>query len=150
MWIDERGSEVLVLAECRHLLALGAKRGLVARLGIPQDGAPLVLPVDYRVDGLDPVILIGNGLFAEVSAAGLVALEVDGIEEGQPWSVLVRGEAAEEDDEWVGRHPMSPRVAEPGHHAVRIRADVVTGRRLPPDASRPNGSPTVRISDPVA
>ena len=61
--------EVLVLAECDPCSPWGALHGLVARLGVPQVGAPLVLPVDYRVDGLDPVVLIGGGLFAEVSAA---------------------------------------------------------------------------------
>lgn len=130
MWIDERGSEILALAECRHLIALGAKQGLLGHLGVPQEGAPLVLPINYEVHGLDPVIRIGTGLFAEVSTARLVALEVEGEDAGRPWSVLVRGEAVEETAEWIGAHPMTPRVAEPGHHIVRIRADVVTGRRL--------------------
>jgi uncharacterized protein len=130
MWIDERGSEVLVLAECRHLLALGAKLGLLAHLGVGQQGAPLVLPVNYEVHGLDPVMRIGTGLFAEVSSARLVALEVDGTDAGRRWSVLVRGEAVEETAEWISAHPMHPLVAEPGHHIVRVRADVVTGRRL--------------------
>jgi Pyridoxamine 5'-phosphate oxidase len=147
MWIDERGSEVLPLAECRHLLALGAKQGLVGHLGVPQDGAPLVLPVNFEVHGLDPVIRIGAGLFSEVSSARLVALEVDGTESGRSWSVLVRGEAAEESAAWVAAHPVTPQVADPGHHTVRIRADVVTGRRLMSGSPHISTSPSTAAVD---
>jgi nitroimidazol reductase NimA-like FMN-containing flavoprotein (pyridoxamine 5'-phosphate oxidase superfamily) len=143
MWIDERGSEVLPLPECRHLLALGAMRGLVAHLGVPQDGAPLVLPLNYRLDGWDPVIRIGEGLFSQVAEAKLVALEIEGADDGRPWSVLVRGEAIEMSGEWVDAHPVSTQVAEPGHHTVRIRADVVTGRRLRQDSPRVYRLPTL-------
>ncbi len=130
MWIDERGSEVLNLGECRRLLAMAAKQGRPGHLGIAQDGAPLVLPVNYMVDGPDPVMRIGEGLMERVQRAALVALEVDDPDDQRPWSVLVRGLAIEESGSPVWADALVPRVTEPGGRMVRIRADVVTGRRL--------------------
>jgi hypothetical protein len=138
MWIDERGSEVLPLGECRRLLALGAKRGVVAHLGVGRPcAAPLVLPVNYAVDHVDLLIRIGDGLLDEILAVGVAALEVDATEHGRPWSVLVRGAALEEPGGHTASAGPTPLVADPGHHAVRIRTDQVTGRRLRPPGMRP-------------
>jgi len=144
MWIDERGSEVLSIAECRRLLALGAKEHHHGHLGIPKTGAPLVLPVDYAVDGTAIVIQLGAGLFDHVNGQ-LVAFQVDSSSHGvgcDPndegarfrWSVLVRGLASELDSQVTLTHLPAPRVADPGHRLVQIRSDVVTGRRLRADA----------------
>ncbi len=138
MWIDERGSQVLDLAECRRLLALGAKEGLVGHLGIDQPGAPLIVPVDYAVHGPDLVVRIGEGLSERVRDHPLVAVEVEGLGPPSAWSVLVRGEAIEVTESWLGEESGAlPRVPLPGHRIVRIRADVVTGRRL----GRPTAGP---------
>lgn len=60
----------------------------------------------------------------------LVAFEVECPDVDRPWSVLVRGLAIEEGpEEMVAKLPV-PRVSEPGGRLVRIRSDVVTGRRL--------------------
>ena len=144
MWIDERGSEVLSIAECRRLLALGAKEHHHGHLGIPKTGAPLVLPVDYAVEGTAIVIQLGAGLFDHVNGQ-LVAFQVDSSSHGvgcDPndedarfrWSVLVRGLASELDSQVTLAHLPAPRVADPGHRLVHIRSDVVTGRRLRADA----------------
>jgi len=130
MWVDDHGSEVLGLGECRRLLALGAKEGQPGHLGIPQDRAPLVLPVDYRVHGPDVVLRLGDRLFEQVSRSRAVAFQVDGVQDGHPWSVLVRGPANEVDAALLGGDLPTPVVAEPGRRYVSIRADVVTGRRL--------------------
>jgi hypothetical protein len=144
MWIDDRGSEVLTLGECRRLLAVAAKQSRLGHLGMAEDGAPVVLPVNFVTDGPDLVIRIGDALMAEVLEAGQVALQVDDAEAEQPWSVLVRGPAIEVPAGWHGADDLVPRVAEPGHRMVRIRADRVSGRRLgrvaetgPPHARRP-------------
>jgi len=135
MWIDERGSEVLPLAECRRLLALAAKRRHHGHLGFPTDDAPVVLPLDFSVHGSDVVLQLGDGLFAHV-VGRLVAFQVDHTaaapdddSEGR-WSVLVRGLALEGDPESNGHDLPEPRVAEPGLRIVHVRADVVTGRRI--------------------
>lgn len=135
MWIDERGSEVLGLAECRRLLALGAKRHHHGHLGIATDGAPLVLPVDYAVHESEVVLQLGEELLGRVDGR-LVAFQVDDSDDGRqydgdgPWSVLVRGLARPLDRAAAGGHLPEPRVAEPGHRLVHVRGDVVTGRRL--------------------
>lgn len=134
MWIDERGSEVLAVPECRRLLAIGAKESRHGHLGVPQDGAPLVLPVDYAVYGPDVVLRIGEGLFHQVDAR-LVAFQVDGViqmgAQSKTWSVLVQGLALEDGEKVSTTHVPHPEVVEPGARIVRIRADVVTGRRFP-------------------
>lgn len=137
MWIDERGSEVLTVPECRRLLAVGAKEHRHGHLGIPKDGAPLVLPVDYAVHGPDVVLRIGEGLFHQVDAR-LVAFQVDGVTslgdveggESKTWSVLIQGLAIEEYQNVLTSHLPHPQVPEAGTRVVRIRADVVTGRRF--------------------
>lgn len=130
MWSDARGSEVLELSECRRLLAVGAKQRLHGHLGIPREGAPLVLPVNYVVHGPDVVIRIGEGMFQDVSGGALISFQVDGVEGGRLWSVLVRGLAIDEDASSLGPDLPVPEIASPGHRFVRIRSDVVTGRRF--------------------
>lgn len=138
MWIDERGSEVLPLSECRRLLALAAKRHHHGHLGIATDDAPVVLPLDFGVHGSDLVVQVGEGLFQRM-VGHLVAFQVDNSTVGTGWSdvdpegrwsVLVRGLAHEVAEEEAGHSLPEPRVAEPGHRIVQVRADVVTGRRI--------------------
>ena len=136
MWIDERGSEVLGLPECRRLLAVGAKERRHGHLSVPAGGAPSVLPVDYVVQGPDVIVRVGEGLFKRLRDQ-LVAFQVDGADRGarpdgsdRPWSVLVRGLATEEDESALGSNLPVASVSRPGRRLVRIRGDVVTGRRL--------------------
>ncbi len=137
VWIDDRGSEVLALPECRRLLALGAKERRHGHLGVPQNGAPLVLPVDYAVHGPDVILRIGERLFHQLDAR-LVAFQVDGVtqpggiddDQSKTWSVLVQGLAIEDSEKVPSRHVPHPEVVDPGQRVVRIRADVVTGRRF--------------------
>ena len=138
MWIDGRGSEVLAVPECRRLLAMAANEHRHGHLGVPKVGAPLVLPINYAVHGPDVVVRIGEGLFQQVEAQ-LVAFQVDGVTTGglegdqskQTWSVLVQGLAIEDRANVPMRHVPQPEVVHPGERVVRIRADVVTGRRFP-------------------
>jgi hypothetical protein len=129
MWVDERGSDVLKLAECRQLLAIGAKEHRVGHVAIPSREAPTLLPVDYSVDGPDVLIQVGEGLFENIIGQ-LVAFEVEIVDAERPWSVLVRGLAQPMAWESTPTRLPSPRAAHPGHRLVRIRADIVTGRRL--------------------
>jgi hypothetical protein len=138
MWIDARGSEVLPVSECRRLLAVAAKHGHHGHLGIPTEGAPVVLPLDFGVHGSDVVLQVGDSLFHRLDGR-LVAFQVDS-ETADPgwtadagegrWSVLVRGLALAVDTDAAGDGAPQPRVAEPGTRLVLVRADVVTGRRL--------------------
>jgi len=149
VWIDDRGSEVLPVSECRRLLALGAKRHLHGHLGVTAEGGPLVLPLDYRADGSDLVFQIGEHLFDRVNEQ-VIGFQVDSssLEESGDgtgtegrWSVLVRGLASELTDPPANLEPPHPQVAEPGHRLVRLRGDIVTGRRLRPPATPDRGAP---------
>jgi hypothetical protein len=129
MWVDERGSDVLGLAECRQLLAIGATHHIPGHLGFQGGGSPTVVPVDYSMDGPDILIRVGEGLFGNF-VGRVVAFEVEGVNGDRPWSVLVRGLAIGEEAASVSGSLPAPRVSQPGAKMVRIRTDVLTGRRL--------------------
>ncbi|MDA8340609.1 MAG: pyridoxamine 5'-phosphate oxidase family protein [Actinomycetota bacterium] len=155
MWIDQRGSEILPRGECLRLVAVAAREGQVGRLGISRPGAPLVLPISfgYVADGV--LVNLGPGRTADVVVGSLVAFETDHVDEasGEAWAVLVRGLATELADDEVERWRPSlprPRVAHPGSRFVRIRPDVVTGRRFvatgSPEAPAPADPPAVPVA----
>ncbi|MGP8060553.1 MAG: pyridoxamine 5'-phosphate oxidase family protein [Acidimicrobiales bacterium] len=134
MWIDQRGSEVLEPAECRRLLALAAKEVGYGRLAVSRQGAPVVVPVNFRWLDSEVRIRLAEGFLSSVVPGHLVAFEVDMIDQraDTAWSVLARGLAHEPDpadgpgtDD--GPQPMVPR---PGDRVLVIRPDVVTGRRF--------------------
>lgn len=138
MWTDERGSEVLAPPECRQLLAIGAKEHLHGHLAVADGTVPVVLPLDFAVHECDIIIQVGEGLFSSL-VGRLVAFQVDGrlghqglcgVEDVCEWSVLAQGLATEVAADSLGPHAPHPRVARPGHRTVRIRTDVLTGRRL--------------------
>ena len=145
MWTDERGSEVLEPAECRRLLAIGAKEHRHGHVAANGGAAPFVLPVDYSMHDSDIILRVGQGLFSGL-VDRLVAFEVDGtlakrglqgVESVCEWSVMAQGLATEVDRGVVGGHTPRPRVADPGNRWIRIRTDVLSGRRL----TGPEGSP---------
>jgi uncharacterized protein len=136
MWIDQRGSEVLPVAECLRLLAVAAKEEGFGRLAVTEEQAPLVVPLNFTFYDRGVLIRIGPGRLSELVPGSLVAFEVDRMnpEAGEAWSVLVRGLAtrvapddAPQDADAVPR----PWVPEPGAQLIFIRPDVVTGRRFP-------------------
>ncbi len=136
MWLDERGSEVLTLPECRRLLASAAEEQRHGHLGIGTSGAPVVVPVNFVVHGPDVLVLVGEGLFSRMTGQ-LVAFQVDGAasgarapEDDAPWSVLLRGPALEESQELTEAEWLRPEVSSPGHRLVRIRGDAISGRQL--------------------
>ena len=85
--------EVLDRATCLELLA---HHGFVGRLGFVVDGRPIILPVNYIVDGDSVVFCTASGTKLNTIRGGAnVAFEVD---DSVPlhhsgWSVLVQGHA---------------------------------------------------------
>ena len=135
MWIDQRGSEVLPRAECLRLVAVAADDHAVGRLGIPTEGAPIIVPVNFSFRDSTVLARLGPGTIAVGAAGKLVSFEVDRVEEEPPhgWSVLIRGLALALDPgelhrRW--RHLPEPMVPTPGDLLLSIRGDVVTGRRF--------------------
>jgi nitroimidazol reductase NimA-like FMN-containing flavoprotein (pyridoxamine 5'-phosphate oxidase superfamily) len=126
-WLTELGE-----AECWALLGSGS----VGRVGFRDDQGPVVLPVNYVVEG--KAVLFATAAYTSMARHLLdesVAFEVDAteLETHSGWSVLVRGRAAFVDyedlpDDAAGRPKPWPRG--PRTLFVRITPTSVTGRRL--------------------
>ncbi|HTZ09061.1 MAG TPA: universal stress protein, partial [Acidimicrobiales bacterium] len=97
--------------ECLALLA-GQEIG---RLAVVEEGAPVVLPVNYVLDGRTVAVRTGPGTKLSWGALGPVALEVDVVDAGRAtgWSVLVQGvgrDITEGLDSWSERLRSRPLV----------------------------------------
>jgi hypothetical protein len=132
-------TEILSRQECLHLLASQQ----VGRLAVVVGQSPMVVPVNYAIDG--DVVVFRSGPGTKLSAAQHrnVAFEVDQIDlhERQGWSVLVTGVAeivADQDDPDLASRtkalPVEPLEREGKDIWVRIRAAAVSGRRITGDA----------------
>ena len=153
VWIDDRGSEVLVRGECLRLLALAARRGDIGRIGIPTETSPVVVPVNFGYWETEVLLRVGPGTLAELIPGSLVAFEVDDVDRGGgvAWSVLVRGLARAlptHDVHRLWRHLPEPLAPRPGDLVFSIRSDVVTGRRFA--LSHPRSRRPERIRLPVS
>ncbi len=137
---DWAGLVTLDLDECYRRLA----REPVGRLGFVDQGSPVILPVNFAIDGRSVVFRTGAG--SKLAAAIMerpVCLEVDGWDgfNHDGWSVVVKGTAQEVDDrDDVARFeslPVRP-WAQPDLrcHWIRVRPDEVTGRQITPEAAR--------------
>jgi nitroimidazol reductase NimA-like FMN-containing flavoprotein (pyridoxamine 5'-phosphate oxidase superfamily) len=107
----------------------------VGRVAFADDSGPDVLPVNYVMDGDDVLITTtGYGALARAATNGRVAFEVDELDSytESGWSVVVRGRASRESpfDQPAQRpHPWADGTRT---YLLRIRPDVVSGRRLIP------------------
>lgn len=115
-------------AECLELLAAQP----VGRLAVMDGDSPLVVPVNYVLDG--DCIVFRSDLGAKLTALAhqKVSFEVDYIDwyHRTGWSVLVRG-AAYEATRWEVDHLLLEPWAEGDkRHWVRIPIVDITGRRL--------------------
>lgn len=135
---EQDGLEVLSSAEC--LTLLGSQQ--VGRLGVMVRGYPLIIPVNYGMDGT--VLVVRTHLGSTLSAAdhANVCFEVDQLDPVQRtgWSVLVRGLAEDVSDlehdqvlEQSQLHAVQPWA--PGEHArlMRIITHDISGRRIQSD-----------------
>lgn len=140
MWLDQRGSEILQPSECRRLLALAAKQGVVGHLAVSHEtGPPVVRPVCFGYDarhGHTIVLRLGEGTLAKLVVGEVVTFEVDHVDadRGVAWSVLVRGLATLPGVEQTARLSDTgpiPLVPEPGETIVLVRVGLISGRRFP-------------------
>ncbi len=118
------------------LALLGAED--VGRIAILEGGAPLIVPVNYAMDGEAIVFRTGEGSKLSASRGGPACFEIDGVdhEHHRGWSVVARGTIEE-----ITRRdgPTFARVqalAQPWinerSHVVRLAAWSLTGRRVGP------------------
>ena len=147
--IDRNGLEVLSRAECLALL----RTVPVGRVGISMRALPVVLPVSFAVLGDDVVFRTGTGtkLGAAVDQA-IVAFEADDVDfaRGSGWSVCVTGRASEvyHPDELaaVAALEPAPLVRGSSAHVVRVRSDILTGRRLRPASGESGRASSARTT----
>lgn len=132
--LTDNGLEFLNESECHRLLN-GASIG---RVGISVAGVAVILPVRFAMVGDDVVFFTGRGLKLDAAhERRTMTFQADSFDprRGSGWSVLLVGQGAEIDrDEVYGRKAEILHPAAPGDrgHIVRIRTDVVSGRRFGP------------------
>jgi nitroimidazol reductase NimA-like FMN-containing flavoprotein (pyridoxamine 5'-phosphate oxidase superfamily) len=133
----------LTEAECLDLLGTAD----VGRVGVTVDALPAIFPVNYRLVNGDVVFRTGEGLKLRAALdRTVVAFEVDHVDPAQRvgWSVLVVGVAEElgagERVELDGA--ITPWAPGDRSHTVRIRPEVMTGRRIADPGPRAHPSPT--------
>lgn len=137
--LDHSGLEILSKDECLELLASEP----VGRIAFIHEGAPVVLPVNHRVEGR--TVVFRTDLGSKLSAAVMervVAFEVDSYDAATQsgWSVLLRGTAESVDDTdavaELDRLELTPwAAAGDRQHWVRVHPDEISGRRVHPEAT---------------
>jgi len=136
VWLDQRGSEVLNRAECLRLLAIGA--GGIGRIGFLDSEGVVIQPVNYRMLDHDVMVQVGGGSILDAARRQtIVGFEIDEVDTagGHAWSVFVRGLATALDEharpQDARPHNGEPLIPESGASLVRIRTEILSGRRFP-------------------
>ena len=138
MQLDRNGLEVLSRAECLRLLA----QSRVGRVVVTDRALPAAFPVNFTLLDEDVVFLTTAGSKLEAAEGEEVmafeADEIDPVLHGG-WSVLVQGLASviSDPDELAQARALRLEPWAPGgqFQFVRIRAELVSGRRLLPRAA---------------
>jgi uncharacterized protein len=137
MEIDRDGLEVLDRAECLRLL----EGRSVGRIAGTMGALPVVVPVEYAMDGESIVLETGRSPALGFASGGTVlAFEVDNLhEQGHSgWTVMVTGVAEEIADACAIERLRRLLPDEPDErdeadgrveHFVRISSEIVSGRR---------------------
>jgi nitroimidazol reductase NimA-like FMN-containing flavoprotein (pyridoxamine 5'-phosphate oxidase superfamily) len=127
------GIEVLSRETCLELLA----GEVVGRVGVASHGAPRILPVNYVLDGDAVVFRTAAGTKLDDGPRAPACFEIDHFdrESRTGWSVVVLGrleEVTQYDRTWnhVQELPIDPWAAGDKDHVLRLRPDVISGRRI--------------------
>jgi len=139
---DRNGLEVLDRETSLRLLA----SAVLGRIGVTDRALPVILPVNFVLDG-DQVLVrtsVGTKLLA-AAAGAVVAFEVDDFDpmDHAGWSVTITGPAREVTDpadlERI-RHLPLPHWTPAAGHVIAIDPAIVSGRRLVPGHAVGRGS----------
>ena len=123
--------------ECFALLATQE----VGRLAVVDRDRPLIVPVNYGLDGRTIILRTHPGTVLSAAIGRSVAFEVDEVDrrERSGWSVLVVGFTEELGAEERARvlertHGSGAQPWAPGEHGVwlRVTPNVISGRRIVP------------------
>lgn len=137
MTIDARtGTQHLSRAECLSRLA----DDVVGRLAVMDGGTPVILPVNYALDGDSIVFRTGKGLKLQVAMRSAASFEIDQIDRNERtgWSVVVTGVLEEITDydaaTWQRALSLPVEPWAPGRkdHWLRLVPRRITGRRVSP------------------
>jgi nitroimidazol reductase NimA-like FMN-containing flavoprotein (pyridoxamine 5'-phosphate oxidase superfamily) len=131
---DDASIEVLSEAECRRLLA----ENHVGRVAFVDHEYPVVLPVNYVVDGDAVAIRTDSGAKLDAIPLHRAAFEIDGFEQWNHsgWSVLVQGFGQDVSDAIGTRYEelrkAGPEIWAPGERAYWLTIDIqrISGRRI--------------------
>lgn len=128
--VDRTGVEVIDADDCLQLL----QRRAVGRLGIVVGGEPLILPVNFAVDGESIVFRTAPGSKLDMGPRAPACFEVDEFDESMRtgWSVLVAGRLEEIDTDEAGDAWVTPWAPGERHHWMRLTPRRVSGRRVRP------------------
>ena len=151
MDMDRNGLEILDRAECLRLLA----GSILGRIAVTIGALPVILPVNFLLDGDRILIRTGTGTKLEAATRdAVVAFEVDDVEpfSHSGWSVCVTGRAMElrdqDDVARVASLPLPHWAPKGTEHVVAVSVDLVTGRRLshptPTDSNSDSDSVSAR------
>ena len=133
--VDRRtGIEVIPRDECVALL----QADVIGRLAFVANGAPLVLPVNYAMDGDVVVFRTGEGSKLAAAERGTACFEIDAFDRATRtgWSVLARGRLEEvtvhqaADLAHARELGVSPWIPEGRDHWMRLVPETITGRRV--------------------
>ena len=138
MQLDRNGLEVLSRAECLRLLA----ESRVGRVVVTDRALPAAFPVNFALLDGDVVFMTTAGSKLEAAEGEeVMAFEADDIDpvHHSGWSVLIQGLARviSDPDELAHARALRLEPWAPGaqFQFVRIRAELVSGRRLLPQAA---------------
>jgi uncharacterized protein len=133
MEIDRSGLEVLTRDESLYLLGTVP----VARIGLSMGALPVVLPVNFAIDGEEIVVRTSEGTKLDAAVAhAVVAVQADDFDamSHTGWSVLVQGTSRlltlPGEIERAGRLALRPWSGEVGDRFVAITTELVSGRRI--------------------
>lgn len=122
--------------ECVELLA----EDTVGRLAVTDGLTPGIFPVNYVLDGEDVVFRTDAGTKLDVGPRARACFEIDAFDRQthSGWSVVVTGRLEEvtgyDARTWkrVRTLPVEPWAGGVKSHWMRLVADRITGRRIPP------------------
>jgi hypothetical protein len=130
MTIDRNGLEVLGTEECLRLL----RSASIGRIAITSGALPVILPINYRVDGDQILFRTSPGTKLDAATRNaVVAFEVDHVDPvyHSGWSVLVTGIASDQKAPPDERVWATPRWAPgPDDRLVAIGITQISGRRV--------------------
>lgn len=135
--MESNGNGLIELSRDECLRLLGTAH--VGRVGLSMRALPVVLPVNFVLDGESVVFRTGAGTKQQAAVSNtVVAFEVDHVNPlyHSGWSVLITGVATLVTDPQelarLATLPIQPWAPDGRGNYVRIHADHISGRRLRP------------------